>query len=126
MTIRQFAGRVTRSKKGEVYVSAELSDCSHVFIRVDIPRKSLKPPYIGPHKVIERNEKTVKIEINSRILRISMDRVKAAFFLADSETFGSSKTNITNMPKAESTRMPETCQQRQPYRRVRFCGKYLK
>lgn len=126
MTIRQFTGQVTSSQKSSVYIPTELSDCSHVFVRVDTPHKSLKPPYTRPHQVLERNEMTVKIEINGRISCISINRVRPAFFFAESKTIDSSKTNITDMPKAELRRMPETYQRRKPYRHVRFCGKYIK
>lgn len=82
-----------------VFVSRELSTCSHVFVRIDAVKKPLVQPYEGPFEVIERHEKYMDIRINSKIQRITIDRIKPAFIcneevlLQDSST--SQRTKIT-------------------------------
>ena len=61
------------------YTPPNLKECSHVFIRVDLKKPPLSPPYTGPYKVIERNEKTYKIDARGRYVWISIDRLKPAY-----------------------------------------------
>lgn len=62
-----------------IFVHADLSSCSHVFLRIDAVRRPLTPPYSGPYKVIERNSKNFKILINDKVSTVSVDRVKPAY-----------------------------------------------
>ncbi|GBN45739.1 hypothetical protein AVEN_199110-1 [Araneus ventricosus] len=41
-----------------VFVSKDLSSCSHVFLRTDALRKGLQPPYEGLFQVLDKNEKS--------------------------------------------------------------------
>ncbi|EFA12072.1 uncharacterized protein LOC103314496 [Tribolium castaneum] len=66
----------------KVFVHKELSKCSHVFLRDDAVRRPLQPPYTGPHKIIQRNNKTFKIDVNGRQVTVNVDRVKARVFVA--------------------------------------------
>ncbi|GBO37772.1 Retrovirus-related Pol polyprotein from transposon 412 [Araneus ventricosus] len=64
-----------------VFVSKDLSSCSHVFLRTDALRKGLQPPYEGPFQVLDRNEKIFKISKNGKELTVNIDRVKPAYVL---------------------------------------------
>ena len=62
----------------KAYVSKDLAHCTHVFVRHDAPKRLLQPPYNGPHKVIQRDDKTFTIEINGQQEVVSLDRLKPA------------------------------------------------
>lgn len=61
------------------FVQKDLARCTHVFLRDDTVRRPLKRPYDGPYAIIRRNDKTLDLQIKERIVRVSIDRVKAAF-----------------------------------------------
>ncbi|XP_053967460.1 uncharacterized protein LOC128868882 [Anastrepha ludens] len=60
------------------YIQSGLANCTHVFLRDDSVRKSLKRPYDGPYKIIKRGDKTLGIDIRGRSVTVTTDRVKAA------------------------------------------------
>lgn len=65
----------------DIFIHKDMETCSHVFIRNDRVKRSLEPPYEGPFKIIERNIKYFKIDINGRMSNISIDRLKPAYLL---------------------------------------------
>ena len=67
------------------FVSPDLSNCSHVFIRNET-RTSLKPPYDGPYQVVGRRDKVFKIKLLDREAYVSIDRLKPAYILIDQPT----------------------------------------
>jgi hypothetical protein len=40
------------------FIHNDLNTCPYVFLRQDVIRKALDPPYIGPYRVISRSEKS--------------------------------------------------------------------
>lgn len=77
------------------FIQKDLARCTHIFLRDDTVRKPLKKPYDGPYKVLKRDDKTFDIKIKERIVKVSIDRVKAAF-LQNDEIFEPDK----NAPKS--------------------------
>ena len=67
-----------RHSKHKAYISKDLAQCTHVFLRHDSVRKPLQPPYSGPYKVVQRDVKTFTIEVNGQPKVVSLDRVKSA------------------------------------------------
>lgn len=61
------------------YVNKDLHNCTHVFLRVDSIKNSLHYVYDGPYKVIQRDDKTMVLEIGKRQETVSLDRVKPAY-----------------------------------------------
>lgn len=63
------------------FVFKDLATVSHIMLRDDTVRRSLQPPYTGPHKIISRSEdgKTLSIEVKGKQTTVSIDRVKPAF-----------------------------------------------
>lgn len=61
------------------FVSPKLIDASHVFIRDDTVRPSLKQPYDGPFKIKQKNDKYFIVIRNGKENKISIDRLKPAF-----------------------------------------------
>lgn len=61
------------------FLFKDLQTASHVFLRTDAVRKSLQPPYTGPHLVIERHDKHFTIRVGVREEKVSIDRLKPAY-----------------------------------------------
>jgi hypothetical protein len=64
------------------YVHPELAKATHVFLRTDALRPALTPPYSGPYKVLQRDDKTYVLEVKGRSKSVSIDRLKPAFSLS--------------------------------------------
>lgn len=65
-----------------VFVSQDLHDCSHVFVRRDQIRPPLTPAYDGPFRVLHRTPKTFTLDINGREDVVAADRLKPAYIAA--------------------------------------------
>jgi len=63
-----------------LFVSKDLGKSSHVFLRSEGVKPALSPSYEGPYKVLDRDEKTMRISLPNRETRVSLDRVKPAYF----------------------------------------------
>ncbi|GBO38877.1 hypothetical protein AVEN_191336-1 [Araneus ventricosus] len=53
-------------------------------LKCDGVRKGLQPPYNGPYAVLQRGDKLYKVNIEGKLVNISIDRLKPAFVAADS------------------------------------------
>lgn len=84
---------VTRHGSAKVFIFKDLATVTHVFVRQDLVRRSLQPPYAGPYKIVERSDKYFKIDVAGREVSISIDRLKPAYIL--SEAPGATKTSLT-------------------------------
>jgi uncharacterized protein (DUF2267 family) len=69
--------------KRSIFVPSDLSNVSHVFLRIDAIRPPLQPRYEGPFAVLERREKTYKIQRERSTAWVSIDRLKPAFVIRD-------------------------------------------
>ncbi|KAG6458786.1 hypothetical protein O3G_MSEX011059 [Manduca sexta] len=72
---------VTHANKKNVFVHKDLNTCEAVFLRVDSVRKPLQRPYEGPYPVLEKSEKIFKIQLPTRTINVSIDRLKPAYTL---------------------------------------------
>ncbi|GFW77979.1 pol polyprotein [Trichonephila clavipes] len=87
-----------------VFISKDLLQESHVFLRIDRVRRALEPPYAGPFKVLSRTDKVFKLEINGKAVSVSIDRLKAAHSFSDCESIFSSPIPTSKSPKDVITR----------------------
>lgn len=71
------------NSRRSIFIPEELNRVSHVFIRIDAVQPPLHPRYEGPHAVLERRDKTYKIQRNNTTVWISIDRLKPAFLLRE-------------------------------------------
>ena len=55
----------TYKKNRQTYTPPNLSTTTHAFLRVDAHRPPLTPPYISPFKILQRKQKTNKLDISS-------------------------------------------------------------
>ncbi|MPC71146.1 hypothetical protein E2C01_065416 [Portunus trituberculatus] len=75
-----------RSSPGRTFVSQDLADCTHVFIRVNAVHPPLTQPYQGPYRVLRRTQKTVNVDRNGSTEAVSINRVKPAYLLEPDTT----------------------------------------
>ncbi|XP_064469251.1 uncharacterized protein LOC135383884 [Ornithodoros turicata] len=90
------------------YVAQDLTSSSHVFLRTDSIRRSLQPPYSGPHKVIHRGAKAFAIDVNGREVDVSIDRLKPAYVEATSSAFCHPTLLPPDVPTEPDRRLPKT------------------
>lgn len=88
--IRTFANNLqpvptSSHSNSKIFIYKDLSSCSHVFLREDAQKTSLRPAYTGPHEVIERGPKVFKIRVKGKEVTVSVDRLKPAYILSDSK-----------------------------------------
>ncbi|XP_037942369.1 uncharacterized protein LOC119675280 [Teleopsis dalmanni] len=76
----------------KVFLQKELQHATHVFLRNDSVRPPLKTPYDGPFKIVRRSDKTYDLLIKGKPVRVSVNRVKAAFLSSDNEDVSPSRT----------------------------------
>ncbi|XP_013182765.1 PREDICTED: uncharacterized protein LOC106128848 [Papilio xuthus] len=74
----------SRHGSKSVFVYKDLANTDHVFLRENAVRASLQPAYTGPHKVVSRNDKSFTLLINGKEVTVSIDRLKPAYILCDS------------------------------------------
>ena len=60
------------------YVDPALATCTHVFMRHDVVRTLLQPPYDGPYQVVKRLGKFYVLSIKGKDRTVSLDRLKPA------------------------------------------------
>lgn len=66
--------------KPNLFVHKDLYNSSHVFLRLDDVAPPLRPPYSGPHEVIEvLDDRRFVININGTTDTVSVERLKPAF-----------------------------------------------
>ncbi|XP_023242776.1 uncharacterized protein LOC111640921, partial [Centruroides sculpturatus] len=106
----------------QTFVFRDLQTCSHVFVRHDAIRKPLQPPYDGPFQVLQRSDKTFRVNINGKEVTVTIDRLKPAF-VADPTTSVPTSTEERPPPPTDldETQPPVTTRSG---RRVRFNLKY--
>ncbi|KFD58107.1 hypothetical protein M513_00870 [Trichuris suis] len=72
------------SVRGSEWASMrDLNICSHVFLREGVTHDALQPPYSGPHLVVGMDDKTYTVRIRGKDTRVSIDRIKPAYVLAE-------------------------------------------
>ena len=119
-TMKSYKPPAKRLQFRESYVSADLSTCSHVFIRVDGVRTSLQPPYEGPFLVVERRPKHFVVNVKGKNDTVSVDRLKPAFIEPDPDS------NTSRQP-AQTTSLPERRDVAKPHEtRVTKSGRHVR
>ncbi|KAL4705767.1 hypothetical protein ACJJTC_006548 [Scirpophaga incertulas] len=77
------------------FVFKDLATATHVFLRDDTVRRSLQPPFSGPHCVLSRTDKIITLDLGGRQITVSIDRVKPAHIDIGSQ-FGTPQSIITS------------------------------
>ncbi|XP_064482786.1 uncharacterized protein LOC135395612 [Ornithodoros turicata] len=85
-----------------VFVSQDLKNASHVFVRIDCAKPPLMPHYCGPYRVLPRTPKTVVVDLTGKHDTVALDRVKPAYVpsVIPSNTY-------LDLPASSATPKPE-------------------
>ncbi|XP_045492481.1 uncharacterized protein LOC123691931 [Colias croceus] len=111
-TIRKYQSVAIRQNvRRNIFIHPDLEKCDYVFVRNDAVRKPLQPTYDGPYRVLSREEKVFYIQMTGRKVRISVDRLKPAYYLNDdSDTTSGADTEVplqipsSELPNTHTTR----------------------
>ncbi|XP_058117801.1 uncharacterized protein LOC131284667 [Anopheles ziemanni] len=90
-----------------VFVHSDLTKATHVFVRNDSIRPSLSTPYVGPLKVHQRNAKYYAVDINGKIIYVSIDRLKPCYRADIEEQPSTTQTQTTTLTPTTTT-IPST------------------
>ncbi|XP_065067489.1 uncharacterized protein LOC135693039 [Rhopilema esculentum] len=118
-----------RSQEAYTYIPANLSSCTHVFVRHDAVRKPFQPPYDGPFKVLKRNDKHFLVDVNGKQQTISIDRLKVAYTDADHQRSTARNTSspsdhASTRTKPVENQVPGTSRTTRSGRKVHFPDRY--
>lgn len=83
------------------FIFKDLAKTTHVFLREDAVRGALKSAYTGPHTVLERGDKVFKIMYNGKPVTVTIDRLKPAYILQESEDNSTNDEEIHSEPEKE-------------------------
>ena len=61
-------------------VPKDISSWTHVFLRKDVVKAPLTPPFTDPYRVLSRTDKLFTLDISGKKATVSIDRVKGDFF----------------------------------------------
>ncbi|MPC34574.1 hypothetical protein E2C01_027967 [Portunus trituberculatus] len=75
-----------RSSPGRTFVSQDLADCTHVFIRVDAVHPPFTQPYQVSNRVLRRTRKTVTVDRKGSTEAVSIDRIILVYILEPDTT----------------------------------------
>ena len=68
----------TDHSKQIIYFPTALESADFVFVRVDKVKTPLESPYEGPYRVLERHERSYKLDFGGRSDWVSLERIKPA------------------------------------------------
>ena len=88
---------VRKHTQRTMHIHTDLSSYPFVFVRHDGVRTTLQPPYDGPYKVLQRNNKHYTLEISGKQKVVSLDRLKPAY-IEDTSTNTSLQTFTAILP----------------------------
>lgn len=91
-----------------VFVSKDLSTCTHVFLRTDTIKKGLQPPYEGPFQVLSRADKVFKLLIHGRQSTVNIDRLKPAYIPRDDSNTCSQPDQVPESTPSAPSCVPPT------------------
>ena len=98
--MRALSPATPREQSKKVFVPTALHTCSHVWIRCDGIKRSLKPPYEGPFKVLKRSDKHFTLDKAGKQEVVCIDRLKPALFDEPCDT----PTTIAPSPQSSTSK----------------------
>lgn len=96
----------TRHGNDKPFVPTHLKTCTHVYVRIDLLRGALTPPYEGPYQVIKRNDKSFKINIGGKQKYVSIDRLKPAFVESSMSQANTADSAVETNPRNDPITQP--------------------
>lgn len=114
----------SRHSKKSIFIFKDLATSSHVYLREDALRGSLQPAYTGPHLVLERGDKTFKLLIKNKPVKVSIDRIKPAYILDEQPNTIGQRTVDSEDDEPEREKIRERNMTTRSGRRVHFPDYY--
>ena len=68
----------SRSPQTSAFLQKELYNCTHVFVRDLTHKHPIQPPYKGPYKILQRQEKFFTLQMQDKQENITINRLKPA------------------------------------------------
>jgi cleavage and polyadenylation specificity factor subunit 1 len=68
----------SRSPQTSAFLQKELYSCTHVFVRDLTHKHPIQPPYKGPYKILQRQEKFFTLQMQDKQENITINRLKPA------------------------------------------------
>ena len=96
-----------------IHLPEDLQTCTHVFVRRSGLPQTLASPYVGPYKVLERNDHNFKVARPGRANEVvSISRVKPAFYSIEDPEEADTTARQQTAPQTESP--PQSPRQQPP------------
>lgn len=81
-----------------LFLHKDIYDSSHVFLRLDDVAPPLRPPYSGPHEVVERlDDRRFVINLDGKIDTVSVERLKPAFITQEDSNSLTSRKSVESI-----------------------------
>ena len=97
-----------RQHHNKTYVSNDLSNCYHAFVRQDSVCKPLQRPHNGPYQIPSRADKHFTLDVNGKKAVISLDRLKPAYLDLPSSTSSPDPLQYKDLVTDHSTKRMST------------------
>ncbi len=120
--MQQLRPACPRQQTHRSHLPSALETCTFVFVRHDAVRKPLQPPYDGPYRVLDRNEKTFVLEIAGSRKTVSLDRIKPVYVETDST--GPSNSSSQTPPLELDIAVAKPPETTRSGRRVKFPDRF--
>lgn len=86
--------------KKSFYLPADIYKSNFVYLRQGPAKRSMESPYTGPHRVMDRSQKTFKIDINGKEVTVTIDRLKPAY-LVNSDVPPAAPAAVSSEPELQ-------------------------
>lgn len=96
---------VINHTKPDNYIPPSLTQTSHVFIRDDTVKPSMKQPYDGPFRVMDRKDKYFIVQRKGRHDKVAIDRLKPAFISEQATPDTTTETTTKTTTASAGNRM---------------------
>ena len=63
----------------DTYIPKSLQSTDYVFVRQDLVKPALSPPYRGPYRIVQRSDKAYLLDIHGKQDWVTLDRLKPAY-----------------------------------------------
>ena len=63
----------------DTYIPKSLQSTDYVFVRQDLVKPALSPPYRGPYRIVQRSDKAYLLNIQGKQDWVTLDRLKPAY-----------------------------------------------
>ena len=106
--MRMHHRRARPLRDNNAYIEKNLFTCDLVWVKEEAPSSPLSPLYHGPYKVLNRHEKFFSILTNAGLTSVSVDRIKAATTLTQSDSDIDSSSSDTLISDSTATRRSDS------------------